>query len=534
MQEGLSRSSPLMGLFNPTDQSINLKLVYYGPAFGGKTTNLNVVQRFLDPSGDRVLSVNTGRDTTLFFDYLPLHLRLLDRYTVRVQGYTVPGQVQFNTTRRLVLKGCDGVAFVADSTPSRRIANVRSYQNLDENLRELGIAVERLPRVVQQNKRDVAGAIAARELEADLGLEPGRAIPAFAVQTIGVMETFRELLRAVLGRAHQEFELDRVGLDLAVLLDAMDDTLRDRVAPDAPVDPSEPRIRTIVRVGEPRELLAGGEERLLEGAIQAGIDLAELCGSIAEERTRALERGRTLIETGQRVVHDLRKPLVVFQNALFLLESGRNPEHRERALSMARDVATQMSGLIDRFARLLKAEEEAEIGDQDVSLADLTESVMRRLAGLASDQAVELTFSEDLPVVRGKREELASLLANLVGNAIKYRDPLRVRRTVHVHGRTVARGYLLGVSDNGIGIPAEDIATVFTKHRRAGNTGQVQGTGLGLHIAREIAKAHGARIGVRSSVGRGTLFFVVFPPSRLRGDAAKDAANSTALPGRSA
>ena len=115
-----------MGLFNPSENSINLKIVYYGPAFGGKTTNLTRVKELLDPAGETaVLSVNTDRDTTLFFDYLPLRFHLLDQYVVRVQGYTVPGQVNFDTTRRLVLKGADGVVFAARTPQNRRAVFVR-------------------------------------------------------------------------------------------------------------------------------------------------------------------------------------------------------------------------------------------------------------------------------------------------------------------------------------------------------------------------------------------------------------------------
>ena len=127
---------PWMGIFNPSDKSLNLKVVYYGPSFGGKTTSLQRVYEVLNPhSGPALISLDTEEDATLFFDYLPIHLMIADRYSVRIQGFTVPGQSKYATTRKLVLKGTDGIVFVADSQRDRLRDNLVSYGELLANVK---------------------------------------------------------------------------------------------------------------------------------------------------------------------------------------------------------------------------------------------------------------------------------------------------------------------------------------------------------------------------------------------------------------
>jgi len=135
-------------------KEISLKIVYYGPGLGGKTSSLQYIHRAIKPDArGQLVSLSTGVDRTLYFDFLPVKLPKLRGYTVRVQLYTVPGQVHYNSTRKLVLTGADGIVFVADSQRPRREANIESFQNLQDNLREQGLSLARAhaaPPPVQQ------------------------------------------------------------------------------------------------------------------------------------------------------------------------------------------------------------------------------------------------------------------------------------------------------------------------------------------------------------------------------------------------
>src|SRR5690349_7038201 len=127
-------------------KEISLKIVYYGPGLGGKTSSLQYIHRAIKPDArGQLVSLSTGVDRTLYFDFLPVKLPKLRGYTIRVQLYTVPGQVHYNSTRKLVLTGADGVVFVADSQKARREANIESLQNLVENLREQGLVLDKIP-----------------------------------------------------------------------------------------------------------------------------------------------------------------------------------------------------------------------------------------------------------------------------------------------------------------------------------------------------------------------------------------------------
>src|SRR6516162_1183270 len=147
-------------------KEISLKIVYYGPGLGGKTSSLQHIHRAIKPdSRGQLVSLSTGVDGTLYFDFLPVKLPKLRGYTIRVQLYTVPGQVHYNSTRKLVLTGADGIVFVADSQRPRREANIESFQNLQENLPEQGLSLERLPHLIQYNKRDMADLLPVSELD---------------------------------------------------------------------------------------------------------------------------------------------------------------------------------------------------------------------------------------------------------------------------------------------------------------------------------------------------------------------------------
>jgi signal recognition particle receptor subunit beta len=189
-----------MVFFNYATMQMAAKIVYYGPGLCGKTTNLHhIYGRTAPDSRGEMVSLETETDRTLFFDLLPLDVGVISGFKTRVQLYTVPGQVFYNTTRKLVLKGVDGIVFVADSQRAMREANIESLTNLRANLAEIGLNLEEIPVVLQYNKRDLANLLSVGDLDADLNPE-GRheSYEASAILGQGVFETLKAISRITL------------------------------------------------------------------------------------------------------------------------------------------------------------------------------------------------------------------------------------------------------------------------------------------------------------------------------------------------
>ncbi|MBA3344649.1 MAG: gliding-motility protein MglA [Gemmatimonadales bacterium] len=161
-----------MSMINYASREINCKLVYYGPGLGGKTTNLEFVYNKVAPTArGKMISLATETERTLFFDFLPVDLGTIRGFKVKFHHYTVPGQVYYNASRKLILKGVDGVVFVADSQVDRMDANIEAMQNLYENMTQHGYDVTRIPFAIQYNKRDLPNAATISELQS--ALNPG-------------------------------------------------------------------------------------------------------------------------------------------------------------------------------------------------------------------------------------------------------------------------------------------------------------------------------------------------------------------------
>jgi signal recognition particle receptor subunit beta len=188
-----------MSSVNLYTREICLKLVYYGPGLGGKTSSLQHIHRAIKPdSRGQLVSLSTGVDRTLYFDFLPLKLPKLRGYTVRVQLYTVPGQVHYNSTRKLVLTGADGIVFVADSQRDRREANLESLGNLADNLREQGLQLDRIPHTFQYNKRDVRDPMPIGDMDAALNAFGAPTFETCAPSGKGVFEALKTITTLVL------------------------------------------------------------------------------------------------------------------------------------------------------------------------------------------------------------------------------------------------------------------------------------------------------------------------------------------------
>jgi signal recognition particle receptor subunit beta len=188
-----------LSFINFAAREINCKIVYYGPGLGGKTTNLQYVY---DKTGEKqkgkMISLATETDRTLFFDFLPLDLGTVRGFRTRFHLYTVPGQVFYDASRKLILRGVDGVVFVADSQEERMDANLEALDNLQENLQEHGYDLGKIPYVLQLNKRDLPSAMGLDDLKRELIRKEEPVFEAVAFQGTGVFETLKEVARLVL------------------------------------------------------------------------------------------------------------------------------------------------------------------------------------------------------------------------------------------------------------------------------------------------------------------------------------------------
>ncbi len=188
-----------MVFFNYSTMQMAAKIVYYGPGLCGKTTNLHwIYNRTATGSRGEMVSLETETDRTLFFDLLPIDVGQISGFTTRIQLYTVPGQVFYNTTRKLVLKGVDGVVFVADSQRAMEQANVESFLNLEENLAEMGLSTDSVPLVLQYNKRDLPDILSIEELGRALNRGGWPAFEATALLGRGVFETLKGVSKLTL------------------------------------------------------------------------------------------------------------------------------------------------------------------------------------------------------------------------------------------------------------------------------------------------------------------------------------------------
>jgi signal recognition particle receptor subunit beta len=188
-----------MSFINYASREINCKIVYYGPGLCGKTTNLQYIYEKTNATAKgKLISLATETDRTLFFDFLPLDLGTIRGFKTRFHLYTVPGQVFYDASRKLILKGVDGVVFVADSQEARTDANMESVQNLDSNLRDHGYDLRAIPYVLQLNKRDLPTAVPIEEMLGVLRYKDEPYFEAVAVKGIGVFDTLKACAKQVL------------------------------------------------------------------------------------------------------------------------------------------------------------------------------------------------------------------------------------------------------------------------------------------------------------------------------------------------
>jgi len=230
---------------NNKTKEINCKIVYYGPGLGGKTTNLQVIHKKIPKTNkSEMVSLATESDRTLFFDYLPLDLGKIKGFETKFQLYTVPGQVYYNETRKLVLRGVDGVVFVADSQRSKLKETLESYENLKNNLKDSGLDLKNIPHVIQYNKRDAEDIVALDELEEKVNQYKSPFYEAIAIQSSGVFATLKSISKAVINQYNSNSSSQDMNSKFQKKSDMVSDPKpmpsQTVTKPEAPLYPSEP------------------------------------------------------------------------------------------------------------------------------------------------------------------------------------------------------------------------------------------------------------------------------------------------------
>ena len=201
-----------MAFINMKKKEVQIKIVYYGPGRGGKTSNLEYIyKKFKERIQTEMITVKTHGDRTLFFDFLPFDIGKISGYDVKIQLYTVPGQVKYNATRRVVLRGVDGIVFVADSMVIRKDKNILSIKNLEENLADYKKSISRIPLVIQYNKIDLAEQgipiLSFEELEKDLNsVLKAPSFPASAITGVNVVQTMKKIIAMTIASIKQELK----------------------------------------------------------------------------------------------------------------------------------------------------------------------------------------------------------------------------------------------------------------------------------------------------------------------------------------
>jgi signal recognition particle receptor subunit beta len=379
-----------MVFYNAATRELTAKIVYYGPGLGGKTTNLQVLHRRLEPgtAGD-LLALSTDTDRTIYFDLLPVELGEVKGYTIRFQLATVPGQTAFNETRKVVLQGADGVVFVADSQWTMLPKNLESWQSLRENVVANGIAFDTLPVVVQYNKRDLPDILSVEAMEEALGLSAYPHVEAVAREGQGVTETFKliskltflDLLKRLQGRPPAEVgsapplpgEVRDSRPPLTLVRPEPDEPPPDEVAspgtPDA--HPLEPPFAEAEEPPAPSPAVALLESRVGELEALVGRVQSETSHEVSDLAGRVEERFRAIEERSEAEAARLRRA-----DESLVEECARLRERMERLEEQAALFAKDFRELQRSLSELPAARES---GDLPVQLAPLLEERVERV-----------------------------------------------------------------------------------------------------------------------------------------------------------
>lgn len=300
-----------MAYVNYTNREINAKIVYYGPGLSGKTTNILYIHKKLNPeSRGKLVSLATQTDRTLFFDFLPVNVGEIGNFKIRIHLYTVPGQIFYNTTRKMVLKGVDGIVFVADSQKQMLEDNIESLNNLEENLKEYGKRIEEIPLVIQYNKRDLPDAMDLEELHRHLNRYKAPFFTAVATQGQGVLETLTGICKLVINKLKKTagiMETEKDTFDEEIEKIGGEDTKKSEKKMQLPEDYSDEAIKMLDIFGTQESDESKIEETLEETEpIEEDIQiLEEKAKEVVEEKEDKIEEHVSLNDiTGKATVKE--------------------------------------------------------------------------------------------------------------------------------------------------------------------------------------------------------------------------------------
>jgi len=342
--------------FNFSERTIKAKVVYYGPAQSGKTTNLEQVHVLTDPSGqNRLISLNTSQDRTLFFDLLPFSLGQVSGYDFQVQLYTVPGQVQYNATRRVVLAGADAVVFVADSRKSMVKENQAAFENMKVNLLANRLVPEKVPLVLQWNKRDLPELQSEAELAKALNPWNRPAISSVAASGQGVMETFLAIVQQMLTAIAIKYNLREKGLDpekVPEVVQAAFGKLMEKAESEKPPEPPPPPPGVEAQPApEPKPakvVLTQKPDATQAAALQASADQ----GLVSEELLqRAIKSNVELAEALAGVVKSMNTGLQTILSHAELIKVYKDDEKKQQAAQQIHQEAERLRGIVQRMGQ---------------------------------------------------------------------------------------------------------------------------------------------------------------------------------------
>lgn len=319
--------------FNTRSNEILAKIVYYGPGLSGKTTNLKALHdRVKQQTRSQLFSVDTMEDRTLFFDLMPVSLPLGER-NLKFQVYTVPGQVHYDSTRRIILSGADGLVFVADSSTESMSANIESLNNLNKNLNANRLSIKTIPLVLQYNKRDLEKTETLEAMNRKLNFREVPWFPAIAIQGEGVLDTFRQIAGDVALHILQQYHLARDPLELEQARKEIDQYLENMASVPAPLKTLELESKDFDQTESTRQedrtrltyLGSDGavsEEEVLQQALNTADDTAKMLNEIQSLKSQLEEQNRKLQITVkenryirsflQSVFHNAGLPILTF------------------------------------------------------------------------------------------------------------------------------------------------------------------------------------------------------------------------------
>jgi len=280
-----------MASINYAFKEISCKIVYYGPGLSGKTTNLQYIhQKIPTQTRGELISLATDQDRTLYFDFLPINIGKIHGFSTKFQLYTVPGQVYYNATRKLVLRGVDGLVFVADSQKSKMDENIESYQNMVENLSEYGYNLDKITLVFQYNKRDLSPISSVEEIQKVLNPKELPYFEAVAVKGIGVFDTLKCISKLVLDQAKRKQLFPQRELAVKELEEAETGVSISQIPPSgqisvmvgssASIDSSAGQVISTITEEKPRpvleEIIPEAEKTQIEGHLEIELKVGEI------------------------------------------------------------------------------------------------------------------------------------------------------------------------------------------------------------------------------------------------------------------